>query len=614
MSSSIDPRENARLLRWLMIALITATVIFIFRQAWEVVHIFSQIIMLFAVSWLFAFLLSPVIRYLSRHPVPRLAIRQVRRRGWVRVANALDGFRLPHALAVILVYLLVLLILVVTSVYAVPALARQLVAFGQTVPPLIQTIPAALTRVEGELSNLGITLDLGTVYEPAQLAQRAESISTQIVQWALTLATGVASALASVLLALTLSLYMNLDAPRLARQLHDVLPDHYHGQLTLVGQSISRTFGGYIRGQLLLAALYGIPVTILLGIVNINPAAIIGIISGLLMLVPLIGAPIAMIMPAAIAYIQSPSDALWLLIVFTAYQQVLLQVFAPKLMAEVVGMPPMLVLVAMLAAARVIGVWGLIFGIPIAGVIYALGLAYLEQAKIRREALPRGINDARTDGVFRLPAMGPGCLLIPDIDSSPGDLRPLAEHLAVRGITTLGIDPYRTQGQSYWEDWYAVVLPALDQLWRDCNQVFVVGEGVGAALALHAASDLPVSGVCAIAVPLTADGRHDGQRWPLEDAQTQALQVDILPTRARVAIAHLQERVHGELPGITAPVLILHPHDHAVLKPEDARYVLERLGAAHKRIEWLAAQGDERRYNWERIAQAAFAFIRDYIQ
>lgn len=615
MDTNVDPQANARLTRLLIIALLAAAVIFILRQIWDAISPFTSVFLLFALAWLIAFMVSPVTNYLTRHPIPPIAIRLLRRRlrgPWI---SRLDAFHLPHAVSVVTVYMLILVGLAVLSIYAIPALVGQLLALGQSVPKFIQWIPGFLQSVQADLAVWGVQIDLSQVYQPAQLAQRAEAISSQIVQLALNLATSLASALVNILLVLTLSLYMNLDGPRLSRQLRAIIPDHYQGRINLVGQSLSRTFGGFMRGQLLIAVLYGLPATVIMAAVGINLAAVIGTICGLLMLVPLIGAPIAMVLPALVALIQSPQDALWLFVVMTVYQQVLTQILAPKVMADVLGLPPLFVLLSIMVSMRMIGFWGLVFGIPLAGVFYALSVAYLEQGKIRREALPRGAGEGATANIFRLTPVGPGCLIIPDIESSPGELRSLAAYLSGRGVTTLGIDPYRSQGTAYWEDWYSAVLPALDQLWHDCKQVFIVGKGVGALLGLHAASELPIAGLCAMAPPLTRDGLYNGQEWQTGavDAGAGLPAVTVSATSLRAATSHLQERVHGELAQVGCPTLIVHPRDHPTIGAEDVRYILERLGTAHKRIEWLELKADEEAL-WERVGQVVFAFFRNYIQ
>jgi len=622
MGSGFTQQDNTRLTRAAMIAVTAAAVIFALRQAWDIVSRFSDVILVFAMAWLISFIISPIPRYLGRHPVPGILVVLLRQRGHLKWADRLDTFRLPHAVSVVTVYVCVFLTLAIISVFAIPSLVSQLVALGQSVPRLVRdflvaSLPNYLVTIEKELAAWGVDIELPNLYEPAQLVAKAELLGAEIAQTSLTLAAGLASTLVNILVILAISLYMSLDTPRLSRQLRAIIPDHYLGEVTLISQSLARTFGGFIRGQLLIALLYGLPATLLMASVGMGLAAVMGTISGLLMLVPLIGAPVAMVLPGITALLQSPHDALWLFTTMILYQQVLLHVLGPKVMAEVIGMPPLLVLLAMMLSLRIIGFWGLVFGIPLAGVMYALGTAYLEQAKIRRESLPREALEAQDGSSFRLPAMGPGCLLLPDLETPEESVRILANYLASRGITTLAIDPYRGSAQGHWQDWYASVLVGLDELWRDCNQVFVVGIGAGAALGLHAASELPVAAVAAVAVPLRQDHHYSTETEPALVASRSSQTVRPVPTsrpaQARNATARLLERVHEELPDINSPVMLLHPRQHPAITPEDARYVLERLATPHKRIEWIECPAGSTEYDWDQVAQAAFTFFRSHI-
>jgi predicted PurR-regulated permease PerM len=84
-------------------------------------------------------------------------------------------------------------------------------------------------------------------------------------------------------------------------------------------------------------------------------------------------------MPAIITLFQNPSLALWMFLIMTVYQQILLHVVMPKIMSEVVGMPPLLILAAIMVSTRLIGFWGFIFGIPVAGALYATGIFFLDR-------------------------------------------------------------------------------------------------------------------------------------------------------------------------------------------------------------------------------------------
>ncbi len=614
MQERSPSQSFSRLVRMLIIALLTAAVIYVLGQLSQVLRRFLDILLLFGMAWLVSFILSPVINYLNRHPVPTALVSLLRGRLPAGIVDRIDRFRLPHTMAVVLVYVLVLVVFALFMLVAIPAIVTQSVNLGRSAPRLIEGVPDLVARAQQELAARGIEIDVSTLYQPSQLMARAEAFGAQIVQQAFSLATGLASVLVNVLVMLTIGLYMNLDGPRLARQLHAIIPDHFHGQVNLLGQSISRTFGGFLRGQLLLAVLYGLPAAAVLAIADVGLAVLMGIVCSFLMLIPLIGAPVAMVLPALVALVQQPEAALWVFIVMTLYQQILLQVLAPRVMADVLGMPALLALMAIMLSTRVVGFWGLVFGLPVAGVIYAVAVTFLEQGKISRETLPRGLEASPDGRAFLLAAMGPGCLLVPDPATDPEEMRSVGRYLAARGITCLGADPYPATLYNSWETWYSAVLLGLDRLWRECSEVFLIGRGVGALLALHAASELPVAGVAAVDPPLTRDGRYpvvERPRGANPDA-TSLIHPSRLPGfRTQAEAAKLQERVHSELAAATCPVLLVHPGSDSGT-PEDVRYVLERLGTSHKRIEWLDPADPPE--VWAATAQAAYAFFRRYFR
>ncbi len=176
-----------------------------------------------------------------------------------------------------------------------------------------------------------------------------------------------------------LSFYMMLDGKKVTKQVLDLIPARYHDELSVAAKSIERTFGGFIRGQLFMALLYAAFVTLAMTITRLRFATAIGSLAGLVMFIPVMGAPIAMVMPAIIALFQNPGLALWMLLIMTFYQQILLHIVMPRVMSEVIGMPPLLILAAIMISTRLIGLWGFIFGIPVAGAVYASGIFFLER-------------------------------------------------------------------------------------------------------------------------------------------------------------------------------------------------------------------------------------------
>jgi predicted PurR-regulated permease PerM len=113
---------------------------------------------------------------------------------------------------------------------------------------------------------------------------------------------------------------------------------------------------------------------------------ITAILSGALMFIPELGAPLAMLAPAIASVLQGSDATIPIIIIMLAFQQVLLRFIIPKFMSEALGMPPLLILVSVLVSAKIMGFWGFLFGIPVAGAIYTITIVSLEQIKQNADA------------------------------------------------------------------------------------------------------------------------------------------------------------------------------------------------------------------------------------
>ncbi len=368
--------------RWTQAAIILVAIsaaIFLLERAWQFGGFFGDIILTFALAWLIAFILDPLVNRLSDYPAPHILTRWVRKRGGDRAARVLENLCLPHGLSVSLVYLGLVVVMVVIGIFLIPMTVTQLAQLGAKLPEYIAQAPDWLETLQEKLSRLDIYVDLTSIYRPEEMARRAETVGAAIIQNALVVVTQVASGVANVLIIIILSFYMMLDGKKVTKQALALIPAEYHDELSVAAKSIERTFGGFIRGQLAMALLYAVFVTGTMTGARLRFAVAIGSLAGLVMFIPVIGAPIAMVMPAIIALFQNPSLAIWMLLIMTVYQQILLRIVMPKIMSEVVGMPPLLILAAIMISTRLIGLWGFIFGIPVAGALYATGTFFLDR-------------------------------------------------------------------------------------------------------------------------------------------------------------------------------------------------------------------------------------------
>lgn len=377
--------EQNRLVHTTLILVTLAALVFLVERLWVLVSRFGDIIVMLALAWLLAFILRPTVDWLTNLRVPPRLVNFIRRHWNERAADVLSRFHLSYRIAAATVYIGLLVIIVLIGIYLVPVTAAQLMQLGRNLPDYFRQVPGLLAGAQAELARWNIRLDLGSFYDQKTLIQRAEAIGTIVIQNTVLIVRQVTSAVVNIFLVLMLGFYMTLDARRLGQRAFELVPAAYQDEIAFAGRSLDRTFGGFVRGQLLMAALYGVFVIIAMTIARVGFAVAVGIISGLVMLIPIIGAPIGMFLPPAIALFQDPKTALWLLVATFLYQQFLLQFLIPKIISEMVGMSPILVLAALMISVRLIGFWGFIFGIPVVAALYAMGIFFLEQFKREKD-------------------------------------------------------------------------------------------------------------------------------------------------------------------------------------------------------------------------------------
>lgn len=375
-----------RLTRILVILLILAVGLYLVEKLWGGLMAMRSVIVVFLLSALLAYFLQPIVAWLAALRVPRVLVEWIGPKS-PRLAAALQRRTLGNRVSVTLVYTGLLLVIVLTGLYFVPLTVGQVSQLGKAIPSAISNLPQWLESADAWLRARNIDANLAGLYNPAMLQSEIQAAAGQIVKYVVAAATAIGSAAAASLLILAISFYMMVDGRKLLRDLSGFVPTSHQSEFRFVVETVDHVFGGFARVQALIAILYGIGTAVAMAVAGLGYGFAVSWICALLMLVPLIGAPVAMVLPAVVALILDPQAALWVLIVLTVYQNILIQVLVPRIQAESMGLPTLLVLVSTLVGGILLGIWGVIFGVPLAAVIYALAFHFLRRRKLRAERL-----------------------------------------------------------------------------------------------------------------------------------------------------------------------------------------------------------------------------------
>jgi predicted PurR-regulated permease PerM len=374
-----DVFDRHRSLRILVGLLIATFAIYVLGQIWSILVIFGDVILLFLLSWIIAFVLEPLASFLQRWRLPRLA-------------------------AISLVYLAVVLAVSGAVVLVAPTIETQIKTLATQVTTTLspENLPRLTHEIIGLLERLGLSNQESSnlvTQVTRQIPQAAQSLSNSAVS----LATGVATSIVTIIFNATLvaiiSFYMMTDGARLVNALIQRLPPSWRPYCTLFQGHVQDIFAGFFRAQLIVAALYGAGTWAIMAAMGLTGGLLAAILSAVLMLLPFLGAFLAIIPPALLMALQPSGDLLIrmliLILALGALQHVVLNVIAPKLFGHHTGVPTLVTFAALLFGARQGGVWGAFFAVPIIGVGWAMFEVFYERF-IQPSPLFQNSNEPRS--------------------------------------------------------------------------------------------------------------------------------------------------------------------------------------------------------------------------
>jgi predicted PurR-regulated permease PerM len=165
---------------------------------------------------------------------------------------------------------------------------------------------------------------------------------------------------------------MLIDGDSMWRRFVLRLPPDRRREAELLRESADRSFGGFIRGSLLLGAIYGVATLLILVVFGVPFAGVLSIVSALTVIIPFFGPIIAMIPVLGVTAVAAGDRLLWVLIATVLLQQVALNVISPRIMSKSIGIHPIFVFFSLLLGAKVAGFWGVVLAMPVAGVLNTL--------------------------------------------------------------------------------------------------------------------------------------------------------------------------------------------------------------------------------------------------
>lgn len=381
-----DLLARYRMLRILLTLVTVIVAIYTVQLVWTSLVAFGDVILLFFLAWVIAFILEPLATYLRRIGIPR-------------------------PVGVSLIYLALAIVLTGLIVLTVPIIGDQIQRLANELTDAFSTanldqISASLTAA---LQRIGVRQrDAAGIVSQVwgQIPIYASSAADQAVTMATNAITSVLTLLFDAFLVVILSFYIMLDGERVVAGIVRRLPPNWANDVSMFRTAVAQIFGGFLRAQMVIALIYAIftwAALALLGQANSIPVALI---CGILMLLPFLGTFLAVVPPVALVLLQSPqnqlvSNLVILIIALIVAQQITLQVIAPRVFGTTMGVHPLLLFAGLLLGAKVGGVWGAFFAGPIVAIAYSMFEVFYDRyqrsSPLFPDKLPIAADDERDE-------------------------------------------------------------------------------------------------------------------------------------------------------------------------------------------------------------------------
>ncbi|MHA7841572.1 MAG: AI-2E family transporter [Gammaproteobacteria bacterium] len=310
------------------------------------------------------------------------------------LVNKLQSWRVPRTLGVIIVFAILLLLLMLMIFVLVPLIAHQ-------VSNMLATVPAMINWVEKTFlpwfqDRFDITVNFNMSSLKAVLANKLKNTDGLLADVWNTLSYSGHTLLlwgTNLLLIPVVMFYLLRDWHKVLRGARNLIPRPAESTLITLFNECHSRLSGFLRGQLMVMLGLGILYSTGLWLLGLNVAVVIGMVAGLISIVPYLGFIVG-IASASIAAMLQFHDAMqlvWVFVVFMVAQSIEAMILTPLFVGDRIGMHPVAVLFAVLAGGQLFGFLGVLLALPVAAVLMVF-IRYFRMRYVNSNVYARGVQ------------------------------------------------------------------------------------------------------------------------------------------------------------------------------------------------------------------------------
>jgi predicted PurR-regulated permease PerM len=304
---------------------------------------------------------------------------------------------------------LVMLLLVPGFVQEGREIATQI---GPFIADLDSLVAPALAWAS-DLSGQPVTLDLADLQRvaPGWVADHSAKVQetgSALVTGLLTRGLGVLNTVLNLTLLPVFVFYLLRDWDRITTAIAGLVPPEHRPRIDRVASEVDRRLSAFVRGQITVSAIMAGLYSVGLLLVGIDLAIPIGVLSGLLFVVPYLGTAVGIVLATVLTLLKFGIgwELLQIAVVFAVVQGIEGYLLTPRIVGEQVGLHPLVVMIALIVGGSLLGIWGMLLAIPITAVLSVFGGEWIDLYRKSQVYGAGDLPEAR-EGADAAPQPGP---------------------------------------------------------------------------------------------------------------------------------------------------------------------------------------------------------------
>ena len=336
----------------------------------------------FIIGFVIAYLLNFILVFIEDRVLVFESVKNIKKKG-------------KRGIGILLTYIVAFLILYLFGKFVLPQVIDSITG-------LVNDIPTYVANVTKLLEELTKSIDLDSEYVGLAMEKWNDfvnytiNIITNLLPVLGDMVKNVLSSIWNIILGIIISIYLLIDKEKfcgLSKKITYALFSKEHAERAVeLTHRTNDTFGKFISGKIIDSVIIGVLTFIILTIFKMPFTILISFIIGITNIIPFFGPFFGAIPSFIIIMFVSPVKALWFLLIILFIQQLDGNVIGPKILGDSIGISAFWILFSLLVAGKLLGLVGMIIGVPLFAVIYSVIKDIIEE-KLGKRGLPKDTKD-----------------------------------------------------------------------------------------------------------------------------------------------------------------------------------------------------------------------------